>query len=222
MKKLFLTLLLIVCLSTPVFAQTFYNPVELQFEDVNYSLAVTYRAEFLIVGTTIPIAFADVLVSRVTVASVGPPVVYSLLFEHIPVFLPFGKSYVVRLLRCDAAECGTPSEVTRETVRYTYCKGTSHSVQPTTITQAALPVGAVGKYVAISLATTSVRPVHAINISLVGAGTPAFYFTGNDMRGSIVLSVGPLPRAGRYLVNISVADEAGCSASQATQFLTIR
>ena len=138
--RILFALLLVLCLGGPVAAQTFYNPNELQFEDVNFASAVKYRAEFLVAGTTTPVvAFADVPVVKVTVASPGPPVTYSLLFKDIPVFLPFGKNYVIRLLRCDTTDCGTPSEVTREFARYTYCKSGPNSVTPITISTTQMP-----------------------------------------------------------------------------------
>ena len=206
-------------------AQTLYNPPAVTFESADHATVTLYRVEYWIAGQPLvgaPVGTWDVAKSLITVENAGPPVTYKLLLKDVYVFLPFGKSYVLRLLACQDTLCSSPSEVTRETVRYTYCKGTDTTVKPLTIVQPAPPIGAVGKYVAINLATTSVTPVHAISISLVGSGLPAYYFTGNDMRGSIVLSVGPLPRAGRYLMNISAADEMGCSTSQATQYLTVR
>lgn len=228
MNRLLVTLLFLICLCAPVSGQTFYNPTTVAFESPSHDIVTLYRVQYFIAGTvidttTVPLAQWDVAKSLTVVASPGPPIIYNLFLKDVYVFLPFGKSYVLRLLACQDALCSQPSEVTRELVRYTYCKGTDTTVQPMTITQPAPPIGAVAKYVSIDLAVQSVRPVHAISISLVGAGnTPAFYFTGNDMRGPIVLSVGPLPRAGRYLMNISAADEAGCSTSQASQFLTVR
>ena len=228
MKRLLFALLMLVCLATPVSAQTFYNPTTVAFESDSHDIVVLYRVQFFLAGTTVdlttvPLAQWDVVKALTVVANPGPPIIYNLFLKDVYVFLPFGKSYVLRLLACTDVVCSQPSEVTRELVRYTYCKGTDTSVQPLTITQPVPPIGAVAKYVSIDLAVQSVRPVHAISISLVGAGnTPAFYFTGNDMRGPVVLSVGPLPRAGRYLMNISAADEAGCSTSQASQYLTVR
>ena len=228
MKKLLIAILLFVAMGTPVSGQTFYNPTIVAFESADHATVTLYRVQYFIAGTsvdlnTVPLAQWDVAKSFIVVGTPGPPIVYNLFLKDVYVFLPFGKSYVLRLLACQDTLCSQPSEVTRELVRYTYCKGTDTSVQPLTITQSAPPIGAVAKYVSIDLAVQSVRPVHAISISLVGAGnTPAFYFTGNDMRGPVVLSVGPLPRAGRYLMNISAADEAGCSTSQASQYLTVR
>lgn len=224
MKKL-LFVLLFVCVSAAVSAQTLYNPTLIEFNSPDHALVTQYRVEFWIAGQPLvgdPVGKYDVPVSKVTIADPGPPPTYQILMSDVLVFLPFGKSYMVRLLACEDSLCSQPSEVAKELVRYTYCKGTDTTVSPMTITEFALPVGAPGSYIPVNLNIASMRPVHAVSISLIGAGIPAFYFTGSDMRNLITLSVGPLPRAGRYLMNISAADEAGCSASQATQYLTIR
>jgi hypothetical protein len=223
-RLLLLTLMFIVGLCSVVSSQTFYNPTTLQFEHDDYAITDHYIAEFWVAGTPLTTQVASVSVpkSSVTLFSAGPPATYRLLFKDIPVFLPFGKNYVVRLLACDTAQCSAPSEVTREQVRYTYCKSTDFAVRPLTIVQGTQANGTPNGYVPVVLTINSVRPVTAVSISLVGAGVPAYYFTGIDMRGTITLSLGPLPRAGRYLMNLSAADEAACSTSQASQYLTVR
>jgi hypothetical protein len=227
MKKLILALLFCLTVVASATTQTFYNPTTLAFEHDDYDITDHYVAEFWIAPATgqplvTRVVAQDVPKSKVTIGSPGPPVVYNLLFKDIPVFLPFGKSYVLRLIACGTTECGESSEVTPEQVRYTYCKATPTSVRPLTIVQGTQANGSPSGYVPVVLTIDSVRPVTSISVSLVGSGQPAFYFTGDDMRNTITLSLGPLPRAGRYLMNISAADEAGCSASQASVFLTVR
>lgn len=227
MKKFLIVLLLLIGSTLPAPAQqvTLYNPTLVQFTSPDHAIVTFYRAEFWIVGQPLvgnPTGSYDVPVAKITVAELGPPPVYQFLLSDVRMFLPFGKSYMLRLLACKDSSCSPPSEVAREFVRYTYCKGTDTSVQPMTIAESALPIGVPGSYIPVLLTINSVQPVHAVSIALVGASIPAFYFTGSDMRNTIMLSVGPLPRAGRYLMNISAADEFGCSTSQATQYLTIR
>lgn len=223
--KWLLATIAVLCLAVSAAGQTLYNPTLVQFTSPDHAIVTYYRVEFWINGQPLvgnPVGQYNVPVAKVTIASPGPPIQYQILMSDVLVFLPFGKSYLVRLLACKDTSCSQPSEVARELVRYTYCKGSDTTVQPMTITESALPVGAPGSYVPIQLNIASVRPVHAVSIALVGASIPAFYFTGSDMRNPITLSIGPLPRAGRYLMNISAADEFGCSASQATQYLTVR
>lgn len=221
MRTLFVMLLLVLCLGgRSTSAQTFYNPTLLEFESPSHAEAVLYRAEFFVAGTvTTPIAQADVPAAKVIAGVDGK---YSLLMRDVPVFLPFGKNYVLRLVVCTDTMCSAPSEVTRELVRYTYCKSGPNSVRPITIATSAIPTVDRNTYAPVSLLVMSVQPVHAVNIQLVGSGLPAFYFTGDDLRTNTTYSVGPLTRPGRYLVNVTAADEAGCSTSTAAQFLTVR
>lgn len=226
MKSLLWTVLLLLLFGVSLAsAQTYYNPTTLAFQSPDHATATHYRAEYWLSGSPLtgtPIATADVPVSQVGIESQGPPVVYRIALQDIPVFLPFGKSYVMRLIVCQDAACSVPSEVTRETVRYTYCKNTDTTIKPMSLILAVPPIGTAGQYVTLVLTTDSVQPVHAISFQLVGAGVPAYYFTGKDLRGTVNFTVGPLPRAGRYLVNVSGADELGCSTSTGSQFLTVR
>lgn len=205
-------------------AQTLYNPTALQFTSIDHAIATHYVAEFWHLGspmTGLPLASYQVPVSLVTVAAPGPPIEYRILLKDILVFLPFGKSYVLRLIVCKDTMCSGPSEVTRETVRYTYCAGGA-GVQPATLTVAPPPAGSVNGFVGVALTISAPKPVHSVNIALVGSGQPAYYFTGDDLRGTQTFTVGPLPRAGRYLLNVYAADEYGCAVQQATQYLTVR
>lgn len=222
MMKFLLALLFALCVSVSLTSQTFYNPTTLQFDHVDFGITDHYVVEFWISATPIVTRAVAVSVPKSKVQTTATSGTYTLAFKDIPAFLPFGKTYVVRLLACDTVNCSQPSEVTRETIRYTYCKGSDTGVAPLTIIQAAQANGSPNGYVPVVLTISSVRPVTAVSISLVGAGVPAFYFTGTDMRGTNTLTLGPLPRAGRYLMNIAAADEAACSSSQASLYLVVR
>jgi len=225
MRYLTLMLLGLLLCASLASAQTFYNPTLLEFESPSHATVTLYRAEFFLAGaptTGAPLDSADVPASKVTVGSPGPPIKYHLLMQDIPVFLPFGKSYTVRLVSCDDTMCSAPSEVTRELVRYTYCKASDTTVRPMTIATSAIPDALRNLYAPITVDIQSVRPVHAVNILLVGSGLPTFFFTGNDLRGTVDYSVGPLTRIGRFLVNVTAADEAGCSSSVGVQFITVK
>lgn len=228
MRLLRLFVLCLSFLSTPAIAQTvLYNPTTLAFEHTGYDITTFYRAEFWVAPATgqplvTLVATADVPRNVVTLGPAGPPQTYLLAMRNVPVFVPFGRTYVLRLLACVDAGCSPPSEVTREQVRYTYCRNTDTTVRPLTISHATQTEGTANGYVPVTLTISAVQPVTAVAIQLVGSGQPAAYFTGVDMRGTIRLSLGPLPRAGRYLMNISASDQAGCSASQATQYLQVR
>lgn len=221
-------LLLLLCLGvcTPAFAQTLYNPTLVQFESADHAQVTTYKVEFWIAGAPLtgnPLQAAYIPTSKIVVGSAGPPVTYWLYTKDIPIFLPFGKSYVLRLLACADAVCSVPSEVTRELVRYNYCVTPTNTIQPMTIVQNPLPTNAVvGGYSPITVDITSLKPVHSVSIALTGSGGPAFYFTGVDLRGPQTYTIGPLPRAGRFFMTIYAADEAGCSVSQGTLYLTVR
>jgi hypothetical protein len=226
MRKLSLVVVCLVFLTAVLTAQTIYNPTLISFNSPNHSICTGYRVEFWPYGSDLsgtPLASYVVPVAKITVELPGPPPTYDIFMKDVFVFLPFGQTYMARILACTDTACSQPSEVARQYIRYTYCAPNSGTgVTPMTIQQATLATGAVGRYIPLSLTINSLRPVHAVAIQLMGSGQPAYYFTGSDMRGAQSFTMGPLPRAGRYLVNITAADEAGCSTSQATQYLTVR
>jgi hypothetical protein len=221
-------LLLLLCLGvcTPAFAQTLYNPTVVAFESADHATISTYKVEFWVSGAPLtgePVQAAFVPVSKIVVGAAGPPITYWLYTKDIPIFLPFGKSYVLRLLACADVLCSVPSEVTRETIRYNYCVTPTNTIQPMTLVQNPSPTNAVvGGYSPITVTITSLKPVHSVSIALMGSGGPAFYFTGVDLRGAQTYTIGPLVRAGRFLMNIYAADEAGCSVSQGSLYITVR
>jgi hypothetical protein len=233
MKKLFFALVLLASLSVPAFAQvqpTVYNPPAVQFEhDQNsWDMTVLYRMEWLIEGPEPRVSVATVDIPKSKVQVVVPPAppidgTFKIMYADIPMSVPFGKTYLVRLHACNDLLCSDWSEVARNPIRYTYCKATDTAVRPLTVVQTIPPLSVNrNTYLLVDLTITSVKPVHAVSIQLVGSGLPAFYFTGYDLRGASSFAIGPLTRAGRFLMNLTVTDEWNCSATQATYYLTVR
>lgn len=224
MNRLLILCLCVTCLlGATANAQTVYNPPSIQFESSDHAMVTFYRAEFLVAtNLTRVVQSADVPVSKVEVLSPGPPITYKLKTADIPVFLPFGQSYVLRLVACKDALCSVPSEVTRETIRYSYCAATTTTIRPLSIVMDPLPIGVVGAYANIVVTLDAPKPVHSVAIDLMGDPDPAFYFTGTDLRGKQTFTVGPFKRTGRFLVKLDAADEAGCSSSLASQYMTVK
>jgi hypothetical protein len=225
MKTLFLLIAFVMCLGLSAEAQIVYNPTLVEFDSPDHASLSYYVVEFWLstapqVGT--PVQAISVPVSKVTVASIGPPIQYQILFTDIPIYVPFGSSYVVDLMACTNTSCSGRSPVSAQNARYSTCVSSSTTLTLMTLTQGAITTGPYNGYVAIPLTIASYRPVHYVSIALTGSGLPAFYFTGFDLRGSPNFTIGPLKHRGRFLVNIYVMDESGCSAQQASQYITVQ
>ena len=225
MKTLFLLIAFVMCLGLSAEAQIVYNPTLVEFDSPDHASLSYYVVEFWLstapqVGS--PVQIANIPVSKVTVVSLGPPVMYQILFEDIPIHLPFGSSYVVDLMACTTTACSARSSVSPQYARYSTCVASSSTLMLLTVVQGVVTTGPYGSYVVIPLTITSYRPVHYVSIALVGSGQPAFYFTGFDLRGTPNFTIGPLKPKGRFLMNIYVMDESGCSTAIASQYLTVQ
>lgn len=212
-------LLCVMCFANVTAGQIVFNPSIIEFNSPDHLVTVKYQVQFLVGGVVV--ATGDVDPSKLTVPAPGIPIIYRLRMADVPVSVPFGPTYNLRVLACDASgRCGI-SEPAPQTMRLTYCADVS-GVVPLVIGQDPVPGGVVGQYASIKLNISSLRPVHAVSIALIGAQGPAYYFTGFDLRGPRTYVIGPFKQTGRFLVKIDSADENACGSSVASQYITIK
>jgi hypothetical protein len=224
MRLICATILCLFLLPASLAAQTVYNPPGLEFEQDDYALVTSYIVQWWADPPgAVPLFSATVPASKTRVNDPGPPVRYLLPFDALPP-QPVGRSYRFTLISVNAE--GLQSEVSNLTPnvgRWSSCLGPSGGVRPMTLTLGALPPLTAGAWVSLQVDVESPLPVHAVSLDLIGDNSPAWYFiSGADLRAGKPFAIGPLPRAGRYLLVLEATDEQGCHAQVADTYLVVK
>lgn len=216
---------------------TLYNPVMVTFEpspdhDVitgGLPLVTFYRVEMWLqtdnTTTGKPLQTSDIAKTALTVYSQGPPIIYQIKMSDVSFNVPFGPTYVLRLLACNPDICGLPSNFARQGIRYSYCASSpsATTVKPLTIAEpTSFPILSLNKYGTVSLTLDAPNKIHSVTFTLTGSGQPAFYFYRDDARGTRIYTLGPVKRAGNYLVRIDATDEQGCSSFVSDKYMSVR